>query len=309
MRRKTTVAVQSSGTILNVLAARVMALTALMLALTAPWTVQFVAAAPDFTIWTVGNEADAQSDPRGGIALMDGGPDVDDAFRWMLSQSHGGDVVVIRTPGGDGYNEYIAGSDQAEYLRFWKDTPLEAAITTRVAEGMTIGGSSAGAVVLGGHIHSAARGSVTSRVALRTPYDRRVTFASGFLALPGLDSVVIDSHVGERHREGRLVAFMARLAKHSRLPVRGIGLDEGTAVVIDADGDAMVLGSGGALILEGSHPPQRCTRKKPLTYRSLTGFIAEENDAFDTVTWNGEGIESVVVSAVRRSLRMENVDP
>lgn len=319
-------------------------LVALLAALTVPWRGETVTAAPAFTIWTVGNEADVQTTPGGGIAHMGGGRDVDAAFRWMVDRSGGGDVVVIRTSGGDGYNEYsaglagvaapadsvttilfraraaasdpavlrtirdaeslfIAGGDQAEYLRFWKETPLEAAIAERVAAGMTIGGTSAGAVVLGEHIYSAARGSVTYRAALLAPIDRRGTFASGFLDLPGLENTVVDTHVSERNRKGRLVAFLARIAKQSGAPVRAIGLDEGTAALIDPSGDMEVIGSGGVLLLEGVGKPQRCTRKKPLTYRGLVGFRAREGATFDLETWAGAGVEPVQAAAVRGRLR------
>ena len=39
--------------------------------------------------------------------LMGGGPDVDDAFRWMIAQAGGGDFVVLRASGDDGYNRYV----------------------------------------------------------------------------------------------------------------------------------------------------------------------------------------------------------
>lgn len=320
-------------------------LVALFAALIVPWRGETVAAAPAFTIWTVGNEQNVQTTPRGGIVLMGGGPDVDAAFRWMVDQSGGGDIVVIGASGGDGYNAYIAGlagvatpadsvttilfraraaasdpavlqtirdaealfiagGDQAGYLRFWKETPLEAEIQARVAEGLTIGGTSAGAVVLGEHIYSAARGSVSSRAALRAPYDRRVTLASGFLDLPGLKNTVVDTHVSERNRKGRLVAFLARVAKQQAgAPARGIGLDEGTAALIGPNGEVEIVGSGGVLVLEGADPPQRCTRKKPLTYRGLAGFRAEEGDTFDLETLSGAGVDPVQASAVRGRLR------
>ena len=101
--------------------------------------------------------------------MAGGGKDVDDAFRWLIKKSGGGDVVVLRTSGSDGYNQYIrglgavdsvesivtkgradasdsrlvdkvrkaeaifiAGGDQWNYVRFWKGTPLETAIQDAV---------------------------------------------------------------------------------------------------------------------------------------------------------------------------------
>ena len=48
--------------------------------------------------------------------LMGGGPDVDEAFRWMIERAGikpgtGGRFVIIRASGADGYNDYIYYSD------------------------------------------------------------------------------------------------------------------------------------------------------------------------------------------------------
>ena len=55
---------------------------------------------------------------KGGYALMGGGPDVDEAFRWLIKQAgivpgSGGRVVVIRTTGDGAYNPYILYSDSS----------------------------------------------------------------------------------------------------------------------------------------------------------------------------------------------------
>jgi len=52
------------------------------------------------------------------FVLMGGGPDVDEAFRWMIQRAgitpgHGGRFVVIRATGTDAYNPYIYYSDAA----------------------------------------------------------------------------------------------------------------------------------------------------------------------------------------------------
>jgi len=40
---------------------------------------------------------------------MGGGSDVDEAFVWMITNSGGGDILVLRASGADGYNDYIYG--------------------------------------------------------------------------------------------------------------------------------------------------------------------------------------------------------
>jgi cyanophycinase-like exopeptidase len=44
-----------------------------------------------------------------GFVLMGGGTDVDEAFKWMIDRSGGGDFVVIRATGTNAYDSYIYG--------------------------------------------------------------------------------------------------------------------------------------------------------------------------------------------------------
>ena len=54
--------------------------------------------------------------------------------------------------GGTGF---IAGGDQANYVRGWKGTAIERAINAGIAEGKAIGGTSAGLAVLGEFVYGA----------------------------------------------------------------------------------------------------------------------------------------------------------
>ena len=44
---------------------------------------------------------------RPSAVLMGGGTDVDAAFAWMIARAGGGDFVVLRATGADGYNAYL----------------------------------------------------------------------------------------------------------------------------------------------------------------------------------------------------------
>ncbi|MFM8217985.1 MAG: hypothetical protein ACKOJF_03580, partial [Planctomycetaceae bacterium] len=72
----------------------------------------------------VGNAADAVPATgvtgQGGVALMGGGLDVDDAFRWMIDRMAGkdavpgqspgefnGDFLILRASKSEGYNQYV----------------------------------------------------------------------------------------------------------------------------------------------------------------------------------------------------------
>jgi cyanophycinase-like exopeptidase len=134
----------------------------------------------------IGNKSDIQTKPAGGIAMMGGGDDLDDAFRWLCQKANGGDFLILRATGDDDYNSYvnglcklnsvatlilpnreaaqdpavaqiirqaevifISGGDQANYIRGWKGTPVEDAINAHLAAGGPIGGTSAGLAVQG----------------------------------------------------------------------------------------------------------------------------------------------------------------
>ena len=197
----------------------------------------------------------------------------------------------------------IAGGDQAEYLALWQGTPLIEVVEARAGAGMVIGGTSAGAMILGEHVYSAARGSIGSRAALRDPFDRRVTLSSRLINLPALDETIIDTHFSERNRRGRLLTFLARLERVSDGPVRGIGLDESTALLVAPSGKATIVGDGRALLLDMATGAERCRRGKSLTVRAQPGAWGSSGDAFAIGAWTGEDLEPVVVSAVQGRLR------
>lgn len=163
-----------------------------------------------YTYWLTGSGADANTQPLPGLLLAGGGPDNDDAMRWLLQRANGGDVVIIRASGADGYNDYlyselgvsvnsvetirfdaasaaydsaviarirgaealfIAGGDQYVYYNYWKDTPIEDAIHYLLHEKrITVGGTSAGMAILGQAYYVPAGASATSGVALANPY-------------------------------------------------------------------------------------------------------------------------------------------
>jgi cyanophycinase-like exopeptidase len=148
--------------------------------------------AESFQYIRLGNKQDAQTRPSAGTAMMGGGSDLDEAFRWLCDKANGGDFLILRAHGDDAYNSYvnglckansvatliipnreaakdpaiadiihhaeavfIAGGDQANYIHFWQGTPVQDAINTHVASGKPIGGTSAGLAVQGEFLYGA----------------------------------------------------------------------------------------------------------------------------------------------------------
>ncbi len=242
------------------------------------------AQAQAYQTFITGDTADVTTSTKGGIVLSGGAGEVDAAMRWFLQQSGGGDVVVIRASGADGYNDYlfselgepvnsvqtfvlpslaaanapyvahkirqaealwIAGGDQASYVNWWKDGPVEAAIHYLIHDKkVPIGGISAGMAVQGSAYFAALNGSVTSPEGLANPYNSRMTIGhDDFLDHIDLQDVITDTHYDDPDRRGRHLAFMARLAEDFGIRARGIACEEYTAVCIDSAGLARVYGS------------------------------------------------------------------
>ncbi|GAB2524235.1 cyanophycinase [Spirosoma aerophilum] len=249
--------------------------------------------APAYTSWIVGDTADVQTQPQGGVVLAGGSTDVDAAMRWFLRRSSGGDVIILRSSGKDGYNDYLfkkvgetvnsvetimldnralsshpdiirkirnaeaiflAGGDQGNYVNFWQGTPVADALNERIRAGAVLGGTSAGCGILGQVYFTALEGTVTSAEALANPYDKRVDLRrNDFLEQPLLANTLTDMHYAARDRQGRHLAFMARALTDWGIKTRGIGVDEKTAVCIAPDGKAVVFGKGNAYFLESGN--------------------------------------------------------
>src|SRR5580658_4169294 len=60
-----------------------------------------------YRYFRVGNAANKAANPRAGFALMGGGADLDEAFRFLCERADGGDLLVLRASGKDDYNPYI----------------------------------------------------------------------------------------------------------------------------------------------------------------------------------------------------------
>jgi cyanophycinase len=295
--------------------------------------------APSVVTYLTGSAADVTTPSIGGLLLMGGSTDVDAAINWFLQRAAGGDVVVIRSSGADGYNTYmynmvsvnsvetiiidsrakadlttvadkirnaealfIAGGDQWNYVNFWKNTAVENAINYLInTKGVTVGGTSAGLAILGSAYYSAQTGSVTSDQALTNPYHRYVTLGAGdFIAAPFLSNTITDSHYSQRTRQGRHIAFMARLMKDFgySTTVKGIGVDEQTAVCIDAAGIGKVYGSNNAYFLRNTGlGAETCVSGTALTWnRSAQAVSAYRisgsstgNGSFNATNWTFSG--------------------
>ncbi|AUC81894.1 cyanophycinase [Lacinutrix sp. Bg11-31] len=168
----------------------------------------------NYTEYHTGNVTDLVVTPNSGVCLMGGASESDEAMVWFLNKANGGDVVVLRASGGDGYNNYFysglgiainsvrtfvinneagaidpyvldkienaeaiwfAGGDQYNYVNYFKDNAVETALNNFInVKQGVIGGTSAGMAILGSAYFSAENGTVTNAQALGNPYHNRM---------------------------------------------------------------------------------------------------------------------------------------
>jgi len=257
-----------------------------VLALIALGLSRLAAAAGGYDYYAIGQtQGPKATATSGGLLLMGGGDWVAPALNWFVAQAGRGHIVILRASGArDMQDEFAAvagplksietvvfhsraaasdprvlrivrhadgilfgGGDQANYVRYWRGTPLNAALDAHVRAGRPIGGTSAGLAILGAYSYGALDGdSLSSDQALRDPLGPGVTLVRNFLHLPYLSNVITDSHFAIRERLGRLVVFVARLSFEEGNPdVTGLGVDEQAALCIDAQGQGRVYSNNG----------------------------------------------------------------
>ena len=185
---------------------------------------------------------------------------------------------------------FIAGGDQSDYVRYWQDTPVEAALNRHIAAGKPIGGSSAGLAILGGFSFSSMIDTIHSPEALANPYGNEVTLTRDFLRIPLLADTITDTHFVKRDRLGRLLVFMARMLQDGWAPrVRAIAVDENAALLVEPDGNSHVIGEGPVYFLEASKPPAVCAYGQPLTFEGVAVEHAQPGKSFQLKKWSGDG--------------------
>ena len=284
----------------------------------------------------VGHTTNVTVTPQAGIALMGGGEDLDEAFRWLCTRAKGGDLLVLRATGDDDYNPYIAklcklnsvatlvipnraaandpvvartireasalfisGGDQSNYINYWMGSPVQTELNAAIARGVPIGGTSAGLAVLGEWAYSAQGDKPTDpnldgKTAMEHPLGSRITLVHGFLRIPILKGVVTDTHFATRNRMGRLLVFLARLNEPDGKPlpskaphVRGIGVEQRAAVLLEPGGSATVVGHGAAYFVDILGTTGTVAQGKPLTFGPYAVQKVKPGHSFDLPSWSG----------------------
>lgn len=141
---------------------------------------------------------------------------------------------------------WFTGGDQAPLARTLRGTPVLEAIRRRYQAGAVVGGTSAGAAIMG---DSMLTGNQRRPDSLGYYGDEFPEVARGQIeVVPGLGflpGVIVDQHFLRRERHNRLLAVILE-----RPALLGAGIDEGTALEVAPDGRWRVVGRSAVVVYD-----------------------------------------------------------
>jgi cyanophycinase len=185
-----------------------------------------------------------------------------------------------RTQGEDPYFQafieectgvFMTGGDQLRLCGLLADTPLMERIRDRAQLGeITLGGTSAGAAVMGHHMIAGGSSGESPNRAL-------VDMAMGLGIIP---EIIVDQHFHNRNRMARL---LSAISSHSeRL---GIGIDEDTCALFERNGDLLVIGQGTVTLIDTREMifanQSTVSASDPLSLHNLRLHILAHGDIYD----------------------------
>jgi cyanophycinase len=280
---------------------------------------------PSYKYIRIGSPTDVTTKATAGYALMGGGDLLvlraagdDDYNDYINKLCKVNSVATLIIPDRDSAADpkvadiirhaeavFIAGGDQSRYINWWTSTPVQDALNAHIAAGKPIGGTSAGLAVMGQYIYSAQGDApddedLASSQSLANPYIPRVTVRRDFVKIDLLQNTLTDTHFAKRDRMGRSLTFLARIMKDGWSPApREIAVDEKSAVLVERNGKARVIGSGkGAYFLSVRGGPEVCRENTPLTFRDITVYRGPTGSTFNLQEWKGKGGSTYSLSVV-----------
>ncbi len=152
----------------------------------------------------------------------------------------------------DATGVFLTGGNQLRLASVVAGTRLGQALFLAHDRGVVVAGTSAGASALASHMVAFGQSGPT-------PKNRMAQVSAGLGILPG---IVIDQHFEQRGRIGRLLAIVANSPA-----LLGVGIDEDTCAIVDADQSLQVIGRGAVTIVDGTQIKTDAYRGK--AYRPL----------------------------------------
>ena len=179
------------------------------------------------------------------------------------------DPVAIQ-PLNDATGIFLTGGNQLKLMTILGGTPAATRIRRVYRHGSVVAGTSAGASAVCQHMMAYGSSGTTPRKAM-------MHFAPG---LGLITRVLVDQHFGARGRTGRLITAIA----HNPY-LLGVGLDEDTAIEVDASRMVRVFGRGSAMFVDGADTHynniHRLPDQAPLAIYDLRFHILTHGHCFD----------------------------
>ncbi len=165
---------------------------------------------------------------------------------------------------------FLTGGNQLKLMTIIGGTPAATRIRRVYRNGCVVAGTSAGASAVCQHMMAYGSSGTTPRKAM-------MHFAPG---LGLITRLLVDQHFGARGRTGRLITAIA----HNPY-LLGVGLDEDTAIEVDAKRMMRVFGRGSVMVVDGSGSEynniHRLPDNAPLAMFDLRLHILTHGHGFD----------------------------
>lgn len=289
-----------------------------------------------YTSYFTGNSTNITTTTQFGVCLMGGATEHDNAMIWLLEKANGGDIVVLRSSGSDGYNDYLysdlgvnvnsvetlvitsiagatdpyvlnkvanaemiwfAGGDQWNYVSYFKNNALEDLINNHInIKNAPIGGTSAGMAILGSHYFSAQNGSISSAQALSNPFHVNLTIGANDF----LQVPFLHNTITDTHYDNP-----DRKGRHTAFLARMTQLINGRSFGIASNEYvAICFGIDGKAYVYGDHPNYQ-EYAYFLQANCETNISPETMQATTPLTWNKNG-QAVKVYKVPGTMNGQN---
>lgn len=167
---------------------------------------------------------------------------------------------------------FFSGGDQNRLTEYLQGTKFLAKIREIYKEGGVIGGTSAGAAVMSKIMLTGEEQNVPADDKGDFSYIKQGTVetAEGF---GFITSAIVDQHFIIRKRENRLISLVLQ---HPEL--KGVGIDEATAIIVSPDGRFRVAGQSQVMVFE----PKAAPTVSPTGYLKTTSLNIQILTAGDT---------------------------
>jgi cyanophycinase len=185
---------------------------------------------------------------------------------------------------------FFTGGDQLKITSQIGDTPVFRRIQEIYQQGGVIAGTSAGASV------------VCETMLVSGSSDESHKVGDTLRMAPGLgliQQVIIDQHFAERGRMGRLLGAVSQNPR-----ILGIGIDEGTALVIENETKVRVLGEGAVYVVDATGVTHSNIAEKGVSGEALSIYdiklhVLSHDDQFDIPTRRPGALSGQVAAKIQ----------